>query len=443
MVSQYFKYIVIILVIHLSVNLSWSQTSIFSEVRVNKNSVYVGEALEVTIGVYTSTWFTLGVDIGNISINGGFSVYFSSVSTVKKIKGKSYAGVQFIYNVFPFEKQDVVIPSLTVQVETPNEGGYKGVKRTLKTKARTIKLKPYPPGIDKATWMVTTSMSVNEQWLGNTKTIKVGDVIERKITRRASGTVSELIPPVIWDSIPNTSLYPSQSALNTNKTKTAISAIRTDGIRYLFEEEGDVIIPDMEFLWWHPYRKKFYKKTVKGLTVTVRPNPDLEMLKTAKAELSISAQDELTESEPEEILIFGFTLKQFLLGLIIISVISYVLLKVVIKSVRYLKQKNAIYKKSEAFAFKQVLKSIRSKDKTIIIPLLYNWIDLYNLDEPTLKAFALKSGYLELIEEVDYIEKQLNQESNALLIRKDTFKKGRVCMLKTKIASAQKNWINP
>ena len=105
MVAKPLRYILLFLLLHLSVNLSWAQTpTIFSEVSVNKNNVYVGEAVEVTIGIYTSTWFTQGVDIGNISINGAFSVYFRSVSTVKKTNGKSYAGVQFIYNVFPFEK---------------------------------------------------------------------------------------------------------------------------------------------------------------------------------------------------------------------------------------------------------------------------------------------------------------------------------------------------
>jgi hypothetical protein len=107
MVAPYFRNIIIILVVNLIVQLGWAQqASIFSQVTVNKNNVYVGEAVEVTIGIYTSTWFTQSVDIGNISVNGAFSVYFRSVSTVKKIKGKSYAGVQFIYNVFPFENQD-------------------------------------------------------------------------------------------------------------------------------------------------------------------------------------------------------------------------------------------------------------------------------------------------------------------------------------------------
>ena len=115
MVVPYVKNILVILFFNLIFQLGWAQATIFSEVTVNKSNVYVGESFELTIGVYTSTWFTKGVDIGNIKVNGAFSVYFRSVSVTKKIRGKNYAGVQFIYNIFPFENQDIIIPSLNVE----------------------------------------------------------------------------------------------------------------------------------------------------------------------------------------------------------------------------------------------------------------------------------------------------------------------------------------
>ena len=35
-----------------------TQGGVFSQVTLNKNNVYVGEAVELNIGVYTPTWFT-------------------------------------------------------------------------------------------------------------------------------------------------------------------------------------------------------------------------------------------------------------------------------------------------------------------------------------------------------------------------------------------------
>ncbi len=445
MVVPYVKNILVILFFNLIFQLGWAQATIFSEVTVNKSNVYVGEAVELTIGVYTSTWFTKGVDIGNIKVNGAFSVYFRSVSVTKKIRGKNYAGVQFIYNIFPFENQDIIIPSLNVEVETPKEGDYKGVKRQLKTQEKTLKIKPFPPGIDKSTWMVTNGMTVNEQWIGNTKEVKVGDVIERKITRRASNTVSELIPPILWDSIPSVSLYPSQPSINTNKSKTAISATRTDGVRYLFEEEGTINIPEMEFVWWSPYSKKFLKKTIKGLTINVLANPDLEILKTAKKELTANAfQEEDLKPSKAKTLIFGLSIKEFLILLVLIAITLFILIKMTLKTIRIITHNKEAYKKSEAYAFKQVIKSFDSHDKKLIIPVLYKWLDHYNLEEPTLKALALKSGNNELINEVEEIERQMKLGDSKLLINKELWRKGRKEILKVKKKSVLvNNWINP
>jgi hypothetical protein len=117
----------------------------------------------------------------------------------------------------------------------------------------------------------------------------------------------------MWDTISGVSMYPSQSDVNSNKSKTAISATRTDGLRYLFEEEGEVIIPDMEFTWWHPYRNRFYKKTIKGLTVNILPNPQSGYIKTTKAALvAESLDDESKTTEEKELLIFGWSIKVFI-----------------------------------------------------------------------------------------------------------------------------------
>jgi hypothetical protein len=293
--------------------------------------------------------------------------------------------------------------------------------------------------------MVTNAMTVSEQWLGSTKNIKVGDVIERKILRRANGTVAELIPPIIWDSISNVSLYPSQSDLNTNKSKTSINATRADGVRYLFEEEGEVLIPNMEFVWWHPYRKQFFKKTIRGLTVNVLPNPDLDMLKTAKEALTLNNMPEETqESEKEEFLIFGLSLKELILLLIISCLILFIVYKIAKKLIQILKKYYDAFKKSETYVFKQFIGAINSQDRTLIIPLLYKWIDQFDLEEPTLKALALKSGNNRLITEVAEIEQQIKKGDTKLLVNKSIWYNGRKSIKKAnKKSLTVNNWINP
>ena len=390
---------IIILLLLFQATIGFAQNNVVSEVSINRRSVYLGQPVEVSVGVFTPTWFTKGVNFGNIKVNGAFTIYFRSVSTSKKINGKNYAGVVAIYNVFPYDDEDLVFPSLEMVVETPDEGGFKGIKRSVKTKSTDIVVKAVPNGYNANDWLVANNVSVNESWQGDLKTVKVGDVIQRSVYRKAYGTVSELIPPVFWDSIQGVSIYPSRSSINTEKTKTSISATRTESVRYLFEKEGTVTLPEITITWWNPNQNKLLKRTLKEKIIDVLPNPDLGMLETVKDSLKVDSQ-EISEasSDDEAMKIFGLSLKDFLIYLIVILICSYL----IYKFLKWLlinkgllakwKQQRLEALASEQHFFKIFLKQVSNKNKKEAINAIYLWIDRLHLKEPTLAYFASTYG---------------------------------------------------
>lgn len=409
----------------------FAQRHLISNVSINRSSVFVGQPVEVSVSVYTSTWFTAGVNPGNIKVNGAFIVYFRSLSNSKKINGQTYAGVTMYFYVFPYDDHDIEFPSLDIHVETPNVDDYKGVKHIVKTKARTIKVKPVPPNMNKEDWLVTSWMSVYENWSGDLKNVKVGDVIERKITRNVSGSVSELIPPIIWDTIQNVSLYPTRSSVKNNKSKTAISATRNEGIRYLFEQEGKVVIPKMELTWWNPYRNKLYKKTLAAVEIDVQENPDLGMLTSIKKKLEAAI---IEEEKPAEIAfsVFGLTLKEFILYLSFFIVVLIVLFKIIKRLYLFLKRRKANYRNSEKYYFDLFLNSINSKDSVKIENALYRWIDMLQLAEPTIQFFTKTYGVQ-------------NMMKGNLFHKKDWIaaRKRFLHLSKNQIRSTSIEWVNP
>lgn len=376
-----------------------SQRHVFSEVKINRSEVYVGQPVEVSVGIYTSTWFTKGLNFGNIKVNGAFTLYFRSVSTNKKINGKTYAGVIAIYNVFPYDDADLVFPSLEFTVETPNEGDYKGIPIQVKTQERTIPVRSVPNGFDRDQWLVASGVNVSETWSKNETRIKVGDVIQRSITRNVNGTVSELIPPIIWDSISGISSYPTRSEVRNEKTKTSIKSFRTEGVRYLFEKEGVVTLPEIEVSWWNPNQKKLFKRTLASKTFEVLPNPDLGMLESARdsLEVSLNSEQEASPSD-EEKLIFGLTYTEFaryLLGGFLLIYVFYRLLRWVFVTKGLLKKirdRRVAYLSSEPYFYKRFQASLKEQEIQITINALYRWIDQLNLEEPTLQYFAQAYG---------------------------------------------------
>lgn len=428
----------------------FGQGHLYSEVSIDRSSVYIGEPVEVSVGIYTSTWFTKGVNFGNIKVNGAFTVYFRSVSSTKQVNGKNYAGVVAIYNVFPYDNRDLIFPGMEFTVETPNEGDSKGVKRVVKTKSRKINVKTIPKNYDPDEWLVASSVTVNESWQGDLKNVKVGNVIERNIFRRAYGTVSELIPPVKWDSIKGVSIYPTRADIKSEKSKTSISASRSEGARYLFEKEGTVVLPEITVTWWNARQKRFFKRTLKSQTIEVAANPDLGILETVRDSLQVAHQNINEGNEQEaETKIFGLSLRDLLQYAIIVLVLiysSYRFFKWILIDKELLdrwKRKRAEALESEKHYFKIFLKQISANNKKEAINCLYQWIDRLELNEPTLDYFLSHYGSGQFSAQI----KQTGQSENFdpfLDLKEIKLARKQFLKIKNKNSSEKSNnWINP
>lgn len=421
---------------------------LFSEVSLNKSSVYVGEPVQVKISVFTSTWFTRGLDPGNIKVNGAFTVYFRPVSTSVARDGQNYAGVELIYNVFPYSEKDILFPSLDITVETPPEGDYKGVRRVVKSAEKRINVRPFPAGFNQDSWLVTTSLSLSDQWQGDLNNVKVGDVLVRRISRKAQGTVSELIPPMQWDTIPGVSLYKARSTVENNKTRTAISASRTETMRFLFEEEGEVTLPEMAFSWYDPVQKELFKRTLRKIMINVQPNPDLGMLATVRDSLLAVQEAAMQESGDEEPwTIWGLTPERFAAILIVAGFLAYVLQVIVRRMVRSIKARREQYRNSEAYYFQKFKKAAKGRDKTNITKALYRWIDELKLYEPSISYFARKYGTQVLQEEAKLIADTMHHLPSGVKIHLEEWQHARKNYHAAKrtdhSAGRMSGWINP
>ncbi len=423
--------------------------SLVSYVTVNNTNPYIGQPVQVKVHVFTTTWFTAGVDVGNIQADNALTVYFRSVSTSKTINGKRYSGVELYYNLFPTQEGEITIPSLEIHVESPAEGGYKGIKRTLKTKLKTLTAKGVPLGYDSQKWLVSSSMSVNQKWSMPLKNIKVGDVLERTINRYAGGTLSEFIPATVWDSIPGVSQYPGRPKVATNKTRTSISATRTETVSYLFEKEGEVVIPTLSYMYWNSGTKKFYAKQLDSVTITVQPNADLAMLASIKNSLQQKVEEAAIEDTP--FLILGLEPRIFIKYVIIGLVSLFLLGYFSIFAIRFLHKRRSSYLESEKNAFSQVLKAISKNNYGDYSTLSRRW--LFKLESPYPTVGQLVNAYGEdwLIREFKDANEQLFKTQHKVADNKSTTIKKGLKQVRKKYLKAKKqkqtyttqDWLNP
>lgn len=434
----------------LSGALSYAQNAPFASISVNKNEVYVGEPIQIVVTAYTPTYFTAPANFENVKISGAFTVFFKSEPTSNTFNRKRFSGIKRTYNVFPYESKNLTIPPFIIHVTTPGpEGGYKGAEMTLRSRERKIAVKDVPDNFKPNEWLVANNLRMSERWSNNTKDVKVGDVISRTVERTVYGTVAELIHPIDWDSLPNVSQYPARSSIENIKADRTISAKRTEGVRYLFEKEGIYNIPEKEITWWNPVQNRLYKKTLSGITITVKPNPDLGMITSMKDSLenlnqSLLKEQTKVEEEKKELSILGLSLRDFLIALAVALVALSYLIKILKITYQKYKVKRAHFLQSEPYFFMRFLKNISTQKRDHILNSMYQWIDKLELEQPTMHALNkfIKSKNLKI--EIKDIEAQLEANKKSLVLNKKTWIKSRKKYLYKKAHSNVKgDWINP
>ena len=422
---------------------------LMSYVSLNQNSAYIGQPVELKVSVFTTTWFTAGVDVGNIKVDGALTVYFRSVSTSKMVGNQRYSGVEFYYNLFPTKNGTIEIPVLEIRVESPEEGGYKGIKRTTKTKVKSLTVKPIPLGYDPNNWLVASSLTVKENWSKPIATVKVGDVLQRNISRTANGTLSEFIPATKAGSVSGVSLYPKRPKVKTNKSKTGVSASRSETVNYLFEKEGEVVLPPIEYVYWNFSTKKFYKKRIDSIHIQVQPNADLAMLETIKKSLQKETIAEEKADEPFQIM--GYPPKTFAkyvtYGLLLL-IVFYKVLKITIS---WIKKKRITYLDSESYSYSQLKKAIQTADYGQVMVTSKSWLVKVNLPHTSLIEAAKKYKMESLIEDLNSINTTIFKEkAKASKSQYDTLLQ-KLILLRKKVQASNSvdkktdrtHWLNP
>lgn len=446
------KYILIIFICLGSTNVFAQR--LIGYVSTNMNSAYVGQPVELTVSVYTSTWFTAGIDIGNIQIEGAFSVYFRSVTSTKEFQGKNHAGVEFLYNIYPNKAGELEIPELSIHVVSPKPDDYKGIPQIIKTQSKTIKINDVPLGQNPNKWLVTTNLNVTQNWSTRINSLKVGDVIKRTITQNVSNTVSEFIPPINWDSIQGVSNYVGRASVQTNKSKTNVSGKRIETIQYLFEEAGEVLIPKIEFNYWNPRTKKYHQKVIPERKLVIAENDNLEMLLSAKEKLKAETISINEEDESDQFLIFGMTIRQLFKWLLFILIGFLIIIKFYKYFRRIYLKKKKRYVQSELKAFKNILKSIDSKSNVGIINNSHIWLLKLDIINKNMDSYIFNFGTETLKNEIEIVRNMFYSKNSSsstidyrilkkeiINSRKNYFKTYRVKNNANKIISL--NWLNP
>ncbi|AZQ63627.1 hypothetical protein EI427_15760 [Flammeovirga pectinis] len=263
------------------------RANLFTSTIINKKEVVVGQPFKVKLSIYTTTWFSDGVNFEDFQLPNALMIKDGrGVPNSLNIGKYQYSGVEQTYWVFPFTPGKNVFPSLELHVSTPDPGDFKGKPHTIHTKEKSINVTPPPVGEDPKTWLVASSVRISDQWNKDLSKVQVGDVLKRTVRITAGNTLGPMIPVREYDSLSWAGIYPEHPINNNYNQDNYISGTQKQVITYLIQEAGEFKVPGITVRYYNPYTKKSKNIKSKNRKIFIKENPNLSMLQSLQDSLN-------------------------------------------------------------------------------------------------------------------------------------------------------------
>jgi len=345
---------------------------------VQPEKAWVGQRIILQIDVLGSDGWTQITRFDDVEIPGAYLMRTDSQGTrlQETIDGTSYSGQRYEFSIYPQAAGAIEIPAISVEITTRAMGVDADTSvRQAQAPAVTI-LSNIPAGAENIRGLVsTTQLTAEQTWQSPDENPEVGDALQRTVSLQAVDVSGMAFTPLEHEDIPGVGIYPAQPTVEDTSNRGSLNGSRTEVVTYVFEQSGEVQIPDIEFSWWNLADSKLEHVVLPG-----------HLIRVAAGAGSASGAATLPEKQLK---------KRYLVPLVImLLLLAYVLYffrKALAK--RWVTWRVA-RKESEKGYFQLVVKSIRSKKSAAALRNIMRWLDQINdaSDPAQLDVFISRYG---------------------------------------------------
>lgn len=233
----------------------------------------IGQQALLVLDLQTTRWFSSGTKLAPISVpNLVIKQTNLQAANYSQTEGsKVWAHQRWDIPVYPQASGNYEIPPVAVDIQVTTEDG-RVIKKTLMSDAVKFSAALPDAALTKETpWVTSADVQVDQTWSQSADSIKVGDVITRKVTIKAADSMAILLPDMLKTS--NTDqirVYPDPSQLQDTYNRGEYFASRVESETYLVQDGGTLQLPALEILVWDPTTQSLETKTLEGKSFVLK-----------------------------------------------------------------------------------------------------------------------------------------------------------------------------
>lgn len=319
---------------------------------------WVGQQVPLEIEVLSADGWAQIVDFGDVVVPGAYVLPNSSQGSRSQttINGRAYTGQRYTLWLFPQRQGRLSVPALPVKARVKQWGAGAGdAEYELKTPPLALEVR-LPPGVADGRGLIsTTRLTADQTWAPDSLDLELGAAVERRVKLAAADVSGMVFVPLEQPADSSLGIYPGLSEVQDRIDRGTLTGQRTESVSYVLLRPGKVVIPPVVVQWWDVKNEKLRRTTLPGRTLQVRgewpPAPLVAGLDSATGERR------------------GWSVPL----LVVCALIG--LLGLGRPARRWLRQREATRRESEAAYFRRALHTIGEGDAVAITNNVLRWLD--------------------------------------------------------------------
>lgn len=209
--------------------------------------VRIGATLQLHLDVMTSTWFTQPPQLPALNLPGIAVTPPTGQGELRRdtIDGVAYSGLRYTYLLSPTAAGAVQVPGLAVTAQVgPHNDIASGTSQPLTFAVAA-------PAATEAPGLVSTQLTVSQDFSLAPDPLVVGGRVTRTITQRAPGVPALMLSAAVMPDVPGFKRYPLEpqvTPLNDGRGQF-VGGQRVDRADYVAQEAGTYRLPAITLRW--------------------------------------------------------------------------------------------------------------------------------------------------------------------------------------------------
>ncbi len=265
-------------VIPATTNQGSSAAKVFVEARLEPTSLYVQQVGYYSVKVYLKGELQNGA-LSAPTVDGAqLTAIGSDVEGSEIVNGERFRTFTRRYTVVPQRSGDLVIPATSFNGEMRDEDeGFSAryvPARMMSAQSEpiTLNVKPIPDGQPQP-WLVSSLVTLTEEWSGDTDKLVQGEPITRTITLTAVDLYDNQLPDVPLTNPSGVKQYPEKPKGHTVERKQRIVAQKQLSVAVIAETDGEIQMPEIRIPWWNSVSNQAEVAVLPAKTLQVQLNP--------------------------------------------------------------------------------------------------------------------------------------------------------------------------